>query len=103
FTVMYINKAYEVFTGLSKEEFEGKSLVSFIEGFAALKEQLLSSLQHVCEQNTPYRQNNISFELSRPGTGENHIYHLDITSTPVQDDNNNVKYIIRTINDVTAL
>jgi PAS domain S-box len=102
FTVIYVNQACEALTCFNEIELVGNDFRKLLGEYPDHKEAFVNSLLLASEKNVSQSLYDIGFELCIPGSAEKRLRQIDITITPVPDEDNRVVYLILTIADVTS-
>jgi PAS domain S-box-containing protein len=100
FTFLRVNEGYMKITGRKREQLVGKGY------FEVFPENLSSgflALQNVINDKVNFNSPITRYEITMPETGTVEVKYLDILNMPVLNDANEVKYIIRSVTDVTEI
>ncbi|UEG53883.1 PAS domain-containing protein [Mucilaginibacter daejeonensis] len=101
FTVLFANEAYLLLSDLRADSLVGKSFTVLMRGFYHDMQQIQQPLQQLVHDRTAQKQSGVEYQFITPQGAV--TKYFDIYNTPVANDDGEVEFIIRTINDVTEL
>lgn len=101
YTIVFANEAYKKLTNTHHKDIVGNSFADLLLNYYSNIDETLDSLSRLLKDQAEQKQSAVKFEFQLPETKSTGLKYLNIFNTPIQGDDGEVEYIIRTINDIT--
>ena len=106
FTIIEANRKFEELSNRTREQIIGKGLFEScpllaVAGDEDNRAQIRQTLEQVLREKKLVRSPRHQYTQAPRGAQPSEVFYLQASNQPVLDENNEVKYIIRTIKDVT--